>query len=197
MSVKRKITFCHGVDSRPLSDRERRLAPSRALLDRSSGKGTFASHEELAARHRLLSSFSVGALATTRTDFQFSRVWLTIPANEDLGNAAVQTASKGLPSMRATSCLRPLALRPRTRRPRGLFVAGSPYHHHGPLPHRWHTAVRCHRTQITPSQSVKASGALSSSVGLQFSLKEPSLPTAGTNLGELNPEQRCGAKPTR
>src|SRR4051794_27761963 len=77
---------------------------TRALLDRSSGKGTFASHEELAARHRLLSSFSVGAVATTRTDLQFSRGWLTMPANEDLGNAAVQTASRGPTSMRATSC---------------------------------------------------------------------------------------------
>jgi hypothetical protein len=170
---------------------------TRALLDRSSGKGTFASHEELAARHRLLSSFSVGAVATTRTDLQFSRGWLTMPANEDLGNAAVQTASRGPTSMRATSCPSSSSATARTRRPRGPFVAASPYHHHGPLPHRWHTAVRCHRTQITPSRSVKASGPLSSSVGFQFSLKEPSLPTAATNLGELNPEQRRGARPTR
>lgn len=137
---------------------------TRALLDRSSGKGTFASHEELAARHRLLSSFSVGAVATTRTDFQFSRVWLTIPANEDLGNTAVQTASRGPTSMRATSCPSTISATAPDLSPTMPFVAGGPYHHHGPLPHRWHTAVRCHRTQITPSQSVKASGALSSSV---------------------------------
>lgn len=54
----------------------------------------------------------------TRTDFQFSRVWLTIPANEDLGNTAVQTASRGLPQCARQVALRPLALPPRTCGPR-------------------------------------------------------------------------------
>lgn len=62
--------------------------------------------------------------------------------------------------MRATSCPSTISATAPDLSPTMPFVAGGPYHHHGPLPHRWHTAVRCHRTQITPSQSVKASGAL-------------------------------------
>lgn len=48
-------------------------------------------------------------------------------------------------------------------------------------------AIEC---RSLPSHSFKAGGALFSSVELPNSLPEPSVPTAATNLGELNPEQR-------
>jgi hypothetical protein len=61
----------------------------------------------------------------TRTDFQFSRVWLTIPTNEDLGNTAVQTASRGPTSMRATSCPSTISATAPDLSPTMPFVAGG------------------------------------------------------------------------
>jgi hypothetical protein len=67
------------------------------------------------------------------------------------------------------------------------------------LPQPWHTTAPVapgaslpSNADHSPSQSFKAGGALSSSVELPNCLPEPSVPTAATNLGELNPEQRRG-----
>lgn len=77
--------------------------------------------------------------------------------------------------------------RPRGHSSRGVLTTSVAHYCTGGT--RRFVAIEC---RSLPSQSFKAAGALSSSVESPNSLPEPSVPTAATNLGELNPEQRRG-----
>lgn len=172
MPVKRKITSCHGVDSRPLSECMRRLTPRR---ERGPSLCT-ASPDQNSWRPRK------GVSRATRTDFQLSRRRFKIPAPGTSESPLSRPRSRAPTSKRAVSCpSTSSATAPGFPTPTRAFVARSPSHHHGKLLHRWHASVRCHKAERCPSAQ-----------NHRFSLPEPSVPTAATSLGELNPEQRRG-----